>query len=119
MKNSNHLQIRSNRALILICFLMAACASTMDNPQETWSHQPNSNTYISSEQQIKITFPSSKWQLYAEQETSPQVIRNIWKKPQYSGDSYNVAIALNPEDDVIIMHLKIIPANHPVFNDPC
>ncbi len=97
---------------------MAACASSMDNPQGIWSHQPNSNAYVSPEQQIKITFPDSKWQLYTEQETSPQVVRNIWKKPQYNGDSYNVAIALNPEDDVIIMHLKIIPANHPVFNDP-
>ncbi|SFK95403.1 Tfp pilus assembly protein PilF [Nitrosomonas aestuarii] len=118
MQNFKYFQIKSISVFILICFFIVACASNRDNIQNTWSHQQNSNTYASHEQQIKITFPSHKWQLYTEQETSPEVIRHIWKKPQYDGDSYNVAIALNPEDDVIIMHLKFIPPNHPVFNDP-
>jgi len=118
MQNSKYFQTKSTGVFILICFFIAACASNRDNIQSVWSHQQDSNTYASHEQKIKITFPNYKWQLYSEQKASPEVIRNIWKKPQYDGDSYNVAIALNPEDDVFIMHLKIIPSNNPAFNYP-
>lgn len=102
----------------MIFFLMTACASDRYNYISAKDQQTETNnTYTSNEQQIRLTFPSHKWQLYTDQGTSPQVIGSIWKNPRYDGDSYNAAIAINPDGGVIIMHLKIIPSKNPIFKD--
>ncbi len=104
--------------LIILSYLLFSCAATTeDKSQGTWKHQPGTSTYINPELHIKLTFPNDEWRIFTGPEKAPSFVKNGWKKYKSNHETYHGLMAINPGGDGIIMHLKIIPPEQPLFKE--
>jgi hypothetical protein len=79
---------------LVFVFLIFSCAPISNDFIGTWNHQPDSRTYINSDQRIKLTFPNDKWRVY----TKPgERLKEIWKNPWKENSSYHVLWAFVPD----------------------
>jgi len=118
IKGKIYLRICFTGVLIILSYLLFSCATTTtDKSKGTWEHQPGTFTYINPELHIKLTFPNEEWKIFTGPEKSPTFVKKSWKKYKSDHETYHGLIAINPGGDGIIMHLKIIPPEQPLFKE--
>ncbi len=102
--------------LITFSYLIYSCVSTTANRSlKAWKRQPGTSTYSSPEHNIKVTFPNDRWRIYTGPEEGPPYVKKSWKKYKSKHETYHGLMAIHPDGGGIIMHLKIIPSEQPVF----
>ena len=93
--------MRKNRVLrvgyiglpVFFALLIYPCACVSHDFIGTWTCQPETLTYINSDQHIKLTFPNDKWRVY----TGPHKdLYFLWNRPTKDDGSYHVLIARVP-----------------------
>ena len=96
MKNGFEL-LGSYIGLFLILILLASsCATESWDFIGTWNLHPDQLTYINADQNIKVTFPNNKWNVYTKPTKPNEHFKRLWKNPWAEDTSYMVLLAFYP-----------------------
>ena len=90
---------------VFFALLISPCTCVSQDFIGTWTCQPETRTYINSDQHIKLTFPNDKWRVY----TGPHKdLYFLWNTPTKDHSSYHVLVARVPGTE-LFMQLVIEP----------